>query len=379
MAISVTGLTCIFHEHPSRALRKPQEGAEDPPAATAAPPGSKSQGEACGGRRTCGTQTAAHFAFWRRRKASFKLRGRRRAEPRPRAARRAARSAAAPTVGRSFHQAPATASRPSPLAAPRAPRSPRRPPSRGVPRALPSPQSRRPARRAAALGERDPAVPRRAVEALGSRPLHAGARTPRPPSPSPSSRRPPGPRPFPGLMAVPALTPLAARVAPRSSAPRRHVRAGAARTASVEGEGGRGRPRGRCSRGGRGGGRGSGRSLAGPGRARGAEVPAARSSPRWRGPLGRSPSGWGKGRPPPRARQRRSARRLHSPQPSRAWREGARAVRGGRRAPAPAAAFPACRGWSCRSASGPGNGRDLGQYRAPNGSGSRCSSAWRVE
>ncbi|XP_074948598.1 uncharacterized protein LOC142057015 [Phalacrocorax aristotelis] len=53
-----------------------------------------------------------------------------------------------------------------------------------------------------------------------------------------------GPRRRPA--AAPALTPLAARVAPRSSAPRRHVRAGAAQTASVEGKGGRGRPRGRC-------------------------------------------------------------------------------------------------------------------------------------
>lgn len=134
MAISVTGLTRISHKHPSRALRKPREGVGDPPAATAAPPGSGSQEEACGGRRTCGTQAAAHFAFWRRRKASFKLRGQRRAAPRP----RAARSAAAPTAGRSFHQAPAAASHPGPLAAPWAPRSPQGPPSRGVPPALPS-------------------------------------------------------------------------------------------------------------------------------------------------------------------------------------------------------------------------------------------------
>lgn len=66
--------------------------------------------------------------------------------------------------------------------------------------------------------------------------------------------------------AGPALTPLAARGAPRSSAPRRHVRAGAAQTASVEGKGGRGRPRGRC--GGGGGGRGEWR---------GAETGEARS------------------------------------------------------------------------------------------------------
>lgn len=108
---------------------------------------------------------------------------------------------------------------------------------------------------------------------------------------------------------APTLTPLAARVALRSSAPRRHIRAGAAQTASVEGKGGRGRPRGRC--GGVWGEWGAEAREATPLPECACGSPAAAqpssAAGRRRGPLRMCRSCWGRGRPPPRARQRRSA------------------------------------------------------------------------
>lgn len=128
------------------------------------------------------------------------------------------------------------------------------------------------------------------------------------PPPPPSAVRPaPGaaramaltrPRGRPALPGAAAGThPLAARVAPRCSAPRcRHVGAGAARTASVADRAGAA-ARGRRAEGWRGS-AAAAAALSRPGQ--GARGRDRRHSPaRRRGPLVRSPSGLGEGRPPP--------------------------------------------------------------------------------
>lgn len=255
-----------YRQKPARRPEKPLRQRQGPSSRPRQLPGARLAAERpAEGRRPCGRQAGGRWLWLRGRRPrrSFKPPSRPRSgEAAPRRAwphvglRRSRARPRGPTAEPCRRPPPPHTHRGPPPASPRRPLSPEPPLTGGA--GAPHTPTAAAAPRPAPHGPRGGPGRSRGSALPVTRPLGAATSVPR----APAARQPrPGaaalaPRPGHMAAAAPALTPLAARVAPRCSAPGRHVRAGAARTASARGsggregrgeeKGGRGRPRGRC-------------------------------------------------------------------------------------------------------------------------------------